>query len=233
MSDMEIQTNDTQVVMDTKPTREKKPPEHFTKIQSIMLILFTLIVSAGGWFLAGKYYFWNTLDMKRVEAQLNYYQQQVKAQPNNVQNIINLGYTYYLLGKTDQAVAQYNQALAIDKKSFDAYYNLGLVYNDTNRLDDALEMFQKSVELSPRDFKGHMEKGVVYRKLKMYNDALKELNQANKLNPARADIIYEIGMVAEAQGNNDLAAQIYKDALSYDPLYKDAVKALDRVQKAK
>ena len=232
MSDMEIQTNETQVVTNTKPKREKKPPGHFTKFQSIMLILLTLIVTAGGWFLAGKYYFWQTLDMKRVDAQLTYYQQQVKAQPNNVQNIINLGYTYYLLGKNDQAVAQFNQALAIDKKSFDAYYNLGLVFNDSNRLDDALEMFQKAVELSPRDYKGHMEKGIVYRKMKMFKDALKELDQANKLNPARADIIYNIGMVAEDQGNKALAAQIYKDALSYDPLYKDAVTALSRVQKA-
>jgi tetratricopeptide (TPR) repeat protein len=228
MSDMELQTNNTKA--EAKPKPEKKPGQ-FGKFQSILLILFTLVVSAGGWYAAGKYYFWNTLDTKRIQAQLTYYEGQVKAQPNNTQNMINLGYTYFLLGQNDKAVAEYNQVLAIDKKNFDAFYNLGLVYSDSNRLDDALEMFQKAIEISPRDYKGHMQKGIIYRKLKMYSEASKELDQANKLNPARADIIYEIGMIAEAQGYKDQAAQIYKDALGYDPLFKDAVKALQRVQK--
>lgn len=233
MSDMEIQTNETQTVINTKPKREEKLPGHFSKLQGITLILLMLILSAGGWYLAGKYYFWNKLDTQRIEAQLKFYEERVKADPKNVQNIINLGYSYFLLGQNDKAIAEYNQVLALDKKNFDAYYNLGLVYSDSNRLDDALEMFQKSIALSPQDYKGHMQKGIVYRKLKMFKDALKELNEANKLNPGRADIIYEIGMVAEAQGDSTLAAQVYKDALSYDPLFKDAVTALQRVQKAK
>ena len=230
MSDMELQTNETK--METKTKAEKKPGQ-FSKFTSIFLILITLIVSAGGWYLAGKYYFWNqlNLDQKRIQSQLTFYEGQVKAQPNNTQNLVNLGYTYFLLGQNDKAVAEYNQVLAIDKKNFDAYYNLGLVYSDSNRLDDALEMFQKSVEISPRDYKGHLQKGIIYRKLKMFKDATNELDQANKLNPARADIIYEIGMLAEAQGFKDQAAQIYKDALNYDPLYKDAITALQRVQK--
>jgi len=49
--------------------------------------------------------------------------------------------------------------------------------------------------------------------------------------PGRSNIIFEIGRVAEEQGEFKTAAAIYKEALMYDPLYKDAVEALKRVEK--
>jgi len=108
---------------------------------------------------------------------------------------------------------------------------MGLVLTDEGRFDDALEHFQRCVEISPKDYKGYLQKGVVYRQMKMYKEAVESLNQASVLMPGRADVIYEIGMVAETKGDLTDAAGIYKDALRYDPLFKDAQEALKRVQK--
>lgn len=205
--------------------------EYFTLLQAGMLLFLTLVISIGGWYAAGKYYFWNDLDMKRISEQLVYLQKKVQAEPKKTEYRVALGYTHFLKGDNRQAIKELKQAIEIDKNNFDAYYNLGLVYSDGEKLDDALETFQKAVEIAPRDYKGHLQKGIVYRKMKMFKEAIDSLAVANKLVPHNADIIYQIGIVAEAKGDLKTAVGIYKDALSYDPLYKDAAEALKRLQK--
>jgi len=217
--------------LELKSVVEKSKNDSFTLLQAVALILLTVIISFSGWYAAGRYFFWKDLDVKRVEAQLEFLKKRVEAEPRNLENRVSLAYTYFLMGDNDQAVNELNQVLAIDQKYSAAYYNLGLVYFDEGRKDDALEMFQKTVELSPRDHKGHLQKGIVYRDMKMYKEAVESMETANKILPGNANVIYEIGRVAEEQGNFDTAAEIYKEALSYDPLYKDAVEALKRVEK--
>lgn len=209
----------------------KNPKEYFTFFQATLLILLTLAISIGGWYAAGKYYFWQELDMKRVGEQLEYLKNKVNADPKNQEYRVALGYTYFLKGDNKQAVKELNQVLEMDKNYYDAYYNLGLIYSDEKRLNDALEMFQKCIEISPRDYKGYKMKGVVYRELKMYKEAVEALDKASKLMPGGADIIYELGRVAEDKGDKDIAIGLYKEALGFDPLYKEAAEGLKRLQK--
>lgn len=208
----------------------KNKKDYFTLLQASVLIVLTIAISIGGWYVVGQKYFWTGRDEKRISEQLAYLEKQVQANPKDPQMRVDLGYTYFIKGDNTKAIRELSQVVELDKKNFNGFYNLGLVYLDENRLDEALEQFQKCIELSPRDYKGYMQKGIAYRKLKMYKDALSCLNQASKLKPGGADIIYEVGMVVEAQGDKKGAAAIYKDALRYDPLYKDAADALKRVQ---
>lgn len=199
--------------------------------QALALLVITALLTAGVGYIVGKQFFWSGLDTKRVESQLAYYKQQVASQPTKPELRINLGYTYYLMHDDKAALKEFNQAMALKKDFYDAYYNIGLVYVDQKRFDDALEMFDKCVKLAPRDYKGFLEKGIAYRELKMFTEAADALNKANKLMPGSADIIYQTGMVAEAQGKLEAAADIYKDALSFDPLFKQAADGLRRVSK--
>ena len=231
MSVTNLRINEPVVDIETPSEKKKVKKDSFTKLQSVLLILLTLAISAGAWYGVGKVFFWNDLDMKRVDGQLAYLQQKVQSEPSDAATRVELGYTYSLKGKNDQAIQELNQALLLDPKNFDAYYNLGLVLLKEERNNEALEKFQKAVELSPKDYKGHLQKGVAYRNLKMYKEASLALQQANKLLPGNADIIYETGRVAEAQGQKETAINIYKEALSYDPLFKDAITALERLEK--
>lgn len=225
-----MSVNNTAISRQLPSPSAKRPKDRFSYLQAGLILILTLVISLGGWYAAGKYYFWSDLDKKRISEQMVYFQQKVQAEPKNVDHRVSLAYTYFLLDKNDQAIRELNQAMEIDKNNFDVYYNLGLVYSDEARLDDAMEMFKKCVDISPRDYKGHMQMGIVYRKLEMYKDGLKALEKADKLKPGSADIIYEIGRVAEEKGDKKLAIDIYKDALKFDPLFKDAAKALERLQ---
>ena len=215
----------------TTPLAKKVKKNTFTVFQSVILILLTALVTAGGWYAVGKFYVWPDMDMKRANQQLDYYKQKVAAEPNKAGTRVDLGYTYFLLGKNTEAIRELNQALVLDPKSFDAYYNLGLVMLGEKRYNEALQKFTKAVELSPRDYKGYLQEGITYRNLGMYQEAKDALTKADKLMPTNADIVYEIARVAEAQGEKETAITIYKDVLTYDPLYKPAIESLQRLEK--
>jgi tetratricopeptide (TPR) repeat protein len=213
--------------------REKTKNDRFTKLQAFLLIFATLVVClVGGYYISSKF-LWSNTDEARINEQLKYYKGLVKADPNDAEKRVNLGYTYFLKGDNDDAIKQLKMAVELDKDYFGAYFNLGLVYLDEERYNDALKQAQKAVDLAPRNFKSHLLAGMTYRELKMYKEANKSLKEALKIAPTNCDVITEIGKVAEDQGKYDEAEKFYKEALNYDPLYKAASEGLERIDKKK
>jgi tetratricopeptide (TPR) repeat protein len=213
-----------------KGMKEKKPnKDRFNWWQTLIILFLTLGISVGaGYFISDKY-FWSDFDQNQLKKQFEHYKNQVDAQPNDPQHRVNLGYSYFLLGKNEEAVKQFKVALDLDKNFYDAYLNLGIVYLDEERLDEGLKMATKASEIAPRDYKSQLLKGTAYRKLKMFDESLETLSKANELMPGNTDIITELGKVAEDQGDKMNAEELFKEALNYDPLYKPALEGLDRV----
>ncbi len=54
-----------------------------------------------------------------------------------------LAYCYGLLGMTDEAMAEYNTAIAQDANNVMAYFDLGLIYKDMGETELARKMFIK------------------------------------------------------------------------------------------
>lgn len=213
-----------------QPVVAKGSKSSFSALQTVMLLLATLVISVAGWYVVGKQFFWLDVDIQRVNQQVEFFEQKISVEPNVPAHRIGLGYAYFLKGQNDKAKKEFYVALELDKNYFDAYYNLGLVFHEEKKYDEALDVFEKCVEISPKDFKGHLRKGMAYRELGMYDDALAAMNQASTLTMRNADIVYQIGTVIEAKGDIEGAREIYKEALNFDPLYDDAIKALDRLK---
>lgn len=214
-----------------KVKMKKKKNNRISGLKALIILFLTLGVSVSAAYYLSDKFLWSKMDMDRVNEQLTYYKIKVDEQPNDPQQRVNLGYTYFLKGKNDEAIKQFKVALDLDKNYYDAFLNLGIVYNDEKRFDEALKMFQKVTDIAPRDYKGHLYKGIAYRQLKMYDEAIDVLSQANVLMPGNSQIIYEIGRVAEDQGQNKEAEELYKEALNYDPLFKNALEGLERIAK--
>jgi len=227
MEARELPINPEPEIERTKFKKEKK--KYFTKLQAALLLIATLLVSVGGGYYISDKYFWSNSNQDRINQQIDYYKSLVDAKPNDPENRVNLGYSYFVKGDNDNAIKQMKMATDLDSKYFGAYFNLGLVYIDEERYNDALMQAQKAVELGPRNFKAHLLSGMVYRNLKMYEEANKSLKEALKLMPTNTDIITEIGRVAEDQGKIKEAEKFYKESLTYDPLYKPASEGLERI----
>lgn len=217
---------------ETKKNKKEKN-DRFKWWQGLLILLITLGVSVTAAYIISDKYLWSDVDQNQLKERLEHAKVGVDQKPNDPQSRVELGYAYFLNDDNDEAIKQLKVAIDLDKNDYNAYLNLGIVYNDEKRYDDALKNAIKATELSPRDYKGYLLKGMAYRNLKMYTEASETLAKADKLMPGNTDIIFESGRVAEAQGKKDAAEEIYKEALSYDPLYKPALDALDRLSAKK
>lgn len=204
--------------------------DRFTWWQSTLLLVSTLVIClTAGYYISDQFLWDKSAQAKQIDDQITFYKEEVKQKPNDPKNRVQLGYSYFLKKDYDEAIKQYKTAISLDDNFFDAYLNLSIVYDKQDRTDDALQNAIKATEISPRDYKGHILKGKSYRKLKMYDEANEALAEADRLNAGNVDTIYEIGLVAENQGKKKDAEAIYKEALTFDPLFKPALEALERI----
>lgn len=230
---LQPKTQEPSVISEKENNKKKKiKNDRFKWWQALLLLLGTLVICLSAGYYISKNYLWNQ-GSEEINKQLSYYKEQVDQKPNDTKLRVNLGFTYYLKGDTDKAIEQYNMAKNLDKSYFSAYLNLAIAYDKEGRNDAALQNAIKAVKLSPQDYTGYLLEGRSYRKLKLYKKASDALEDAIRYRPGNTDVLYEVGLVAEAQGNKKEAEKIYKETLSYDPTYKPAIKALDRISSKK
>jgi tetratricopeptide (TPR) repeat protein len=213
-----------------KPTKKTHPHLFYSVWLSAFLMVMTAVLTAGGWFYFGEKYLEDHAEKIRLEEQLDFYKQKSAAQPKDANVLVDLGFTYYKLGDLDNALQSYEKAKKLDKNNFNIYLNLGITYLEAKKYDEAAEALLKATKISPRDYQGFLYLGMAYKEMKMYDDALAQLSKANEIQPGSTTIIYTIGTIAEAREDYQGASEVYKEALMYDPLYKDAIAALKRVE---
>jgi Tfp pilus assembly protein PilF len=228
---MQVEATQNAQGPDNRVEKLKEKKDHFTWWQSLIILAATLIICLAAGYYISSNYLWNQND--QLTKQLNYYKAQVDSKPNDANLRVQLGYTYFLKGNDQEAISQLTTAKNLDKNNYGAYLNLAIVYDQENQTDNALQSALTAAKLSPNDYKSLLLEGRSYRKLKMYKQATTALDSANRLKPDNDDILNEIGLVAEGQGDVKDAEAIYKEALSYDPTYKPALDALNRLKAKK
>jgi len=73
----------------------------------------------------------------------------------------NLGQAYAKLGKTDDAIAEYNAAAQIDPANAGLYYyNLGAILTNSGKVDEANAAFDKAIDADPNRADAYYWKGV-------------------------------------------------------------------------
>ena len=85
----------------------------------------------------------------------------VSRYPANAGAWLQISLAYSESGRNLQAVAAYENYLAIDPRSPDIWTKLGTLYSQTERPDKALEAFDQAIALNPRHEASRLYKGVV------------------------------------------------------------------------
>ena len=103
------------------------------------------------------------------------------ARPHNA-----IGVALLNAGQTDQAMTEFNKALAIDPYYAGAHGNLGIALLYKNDSAAAVAQFQKALSISPYEFDEsiHFLLGSALLDLKHYADAETALNAAITIRPA-------------------------------------------------
>ena len=126
----------------------------------------------------------------RDDEALEAFEAAVKLQPDFPEGHLRLGMAYDVMGRTEEAnaeykvaVEQYRKKITADGKDVTARFNLGLAYKQLKRYDEAAETFRLATKLKADYGEAYFELGLVLIKTARYADALNALKKAVELDP--------------------------------------------------
>ncbi|MGO9245544.1 MAG: tetratricopeptide repeat protein, partial [Verrucomicrobiia bacterium] len=64
------------------------------------------------------------------------------------------------IGKTQEAIGQYEQALRIEPDYVDAHYNLGIALSHIGKIQEAIGQYEQALRIKPDHAKAHNNLGV-------------------------------------------------------------------------
>ncbi len=88
------------------------------------------------------------------------------------------GLELFAAGEQQQAIAEYQLALASDPGFTDAMHGLVRIYQDLNQVEDAVALARRIAETDPEDILAHTTLSILYQKKGMVPEAEAEANKA-------------------------------------------------------
>jgi tetratricopeptide (TPR) repeat protein len=145
----------------------------------------------------------------------------------------NLGAEYYERGNMDEAIVQFENALAIEPGYADAYNNLGNAYKTLGRNTEAREKFERVLRLRPRHADAWNNLGIAFKEEGRLGDAARAFAKALRLRPEYSEARNNLGVVYYLEGHYDGAIDEFKETLRLRPDMAEAHNNLGNVYKRK
>ncbi|HWA95688.1 MAG TPA: tetratricopeptide repeat protein [Terracidiphilus sp.] len=130
---------------------------------------------------------------------------------------ISMSQNYY-----EDAIPLLESGIKIAPKRADLVAALGQSYYMAGRVDQAIEQFQHLIEID-RSARSYAFLGLAYRNLGRFAEAKKYLDAGLALDPKSAVCLYNLGFIAERQGDAATATKYFQQALRINSSYADAL----------
>jgi tetratricopeptide (TPR) repeat protein len=130
---------------------------------------------------------------------------------------ISMSQNYY-----EDAIPLLESGLQIAPLRSDLRAALGKSYLMAGKIDQAIEEFKKLLEID-NSASTYAYLGLSYRYLGRFDEAKQYFQQGLKLDPHNTSCLFNLGFIAERQGDSAEAEIMFQDALRYNPDYSDAI----------
>jgi protein O-mannosyl-transferase len=154
----------------------------------------------------------------------------VAAVPGNYLAYNGLGKALDDLGRKEEAVKAWNEALRLDPEYPEAQYNLGTSLLGQERVNEAFPHLAAAVKGDPNNANAHENLGNVYVKMGELAKATVEYAAAARLAPDNAVYLQVLGSVLVRQSKWSEADTVLADTLRLDPKSVDAHRNLGIVR---
>jgi tetratricopeptide (TPR) repeat protein len=129
----------------------------------------------------------------------------------------NKGDSLAALGRSEEALRCFDQALAIDPRDAAAWNNKGIALSNLGRREEALGCYDQALAIDPRHASAWSNKGLELGALGRREEAINCYDQALAIDPRNAQVWYNKGLALDDLGRRQEALRCYDQALAIDP----------------
>lgn len=126
-----------------------------------------------------------------------YYERYLTLSPGAGDILMQLGLVYHKLGKTEQALASFDHAAAIDARQASPYLAKAEIYEQQFSTAAAVAAYQKAKDLDPHNGLIALKLGHLYYESGRWDEAQTEFNVARESAPSDPAIAYWLARVSE------------------------------------
>lgn len=130
---------------------------------------------------------------------------------------VSMSQNYY-----EDAIPLLESGLAIAPQRADLMAALGESYFMAGKVDKAIEEFQRLIAIDP-SARSYVFLGISYRHLGRFDEAKKYFEDGLKLDPHNSACLFNLGFIAERQGDSVQAETLFQQALHANPDFADAL----------
>ena len=123
---------------------------------------------------------------------------------------VDQGLKYYRLGRWQEAIVAFSDAIAINPNFSAPHFFLGVTYSRLENWEEALTYFKKTIELTPTSAQGYLGLGITYNILGFNDRAMEALKQAVLINPRFAQAHHALALCYLRNGDQASALEEYK-----------------------
>jgi tetratricopeptide (TPR) repeat protein len=142
--------------------------------------------------------------------------------PNDADAHSNLGFALVAQGRIDNAIAHFQQALALNPDRAEVHNNLGAAMATHGQTTQAIAHYQRAVFLNPDYADAYDNLGVALATLGRTSDAIAHYQRALAIRPRHANTHSNLGLALAAQGRIVEAVAHYQVALGIQPDHANA-----------
>ena len=121
-----------------------------------------------------------------------------------------------------EAVANYLNAILIDRNSAESYLGLGICYKNLGETEKAIKYLEMATELRPKYYDAYFELGICHQIEGIACGAIKSFIQAIQAKPDSVEAILQLGISHEICEEDDLALMIYQKLIENSPTFEKA-----------
>jgi tetratricopeptide (TPR) repeat protein len=186
-------TQSQTIPIDAQPAPKKK-----SAIGKFFLITAALVViSLAGWFFVNEY------------------------QRQNVENILERATIAYDNKNYKEAIALYDQVIALDPNNARAYNNRGIAYANLSNYEKAITDYTEAIKLDPNYAEAYNNRGDAYYYLNNYKQAIADYTQAIKIDPNYAEAYLYRADAYDNSGEKSKAIADLTQAIKIDPIHAE------------
>jgi tetratricopeptide (TPR) repeat protein len=140
----------------------------------------------------------------------------------SISKIILSGSDLLRAGKTEEAIAKFNEAIRREPANAVAYFYRAAGYEKAGNNDGALDDYKKAIELKPDFILAYSRVGLILAKKSEYDKALEYYKKASELGDKDPSTYYNYGVCLLNAGKGGEAGGVFEKVLTLDPNYADA-----------